>query len=224
MTAQCVVDRNPVGDGSRLCRVCTQALARDLHAVPDLVADLLITLSRQDRIAPQRNVGRSSTTPLVFDVVASRELRALHFYLSSWVRCLAEDNGIEARPENNATACAAWLVEHLALARRHDAADDIKYELHRAVVSARQATDIHEVSSRFPVGPCPRIIDAAFCDGEVLATITTDTGTAPPTMACLRCEHVWPPESWLRAGKQIRNRRDETGWRPRPRMLAQDAG
>lgn len=213
---QCGLDDRPTPDGARLCRACTTRLARDLDAVPELVADLLITVSRQDHVQatqPRRGGG----TPLAFNAGASDELTDLRYYLGSWARCMAEDLGLTFDTPDTPAAHATWLTGRLRLIRHHGAADDLSTEIGHAVAHARRAVDVEPVASRFLVGPCPRILDAAFCDGDVLATITT-TRDEPPTMACLRCEHVWRAEQWLRAGKQIKNRLDETGWKPKPRQ------
>lgn len=218
----CAIDRRSVADGARLCRHCTAELRRDLEAVPDLVADLLVTLSRQDHIAPGRP-GRSAETPLVYNDGAARELASLHFYLSSWARCIADDTGLSLGGVTAAAAAYAdWLLEHLNAVRRHDAAADLACEIYNVVRDARRATDLAAVSSRFLVGPCPLVADGAFCDGDVLATITT-SADEPPTMTCLRCEYVWEAHQWLRAGKRIKNRRDEIDWKPRPRRPREDA-
>lgn len=217
--AKCLIDDRRVPDGARLCRGCTDKLSRDLEAVPDLVADLLITVSRQDHVQAAQP-GRSAGTPLVFNPGASEELADLRYYLATWTGRMAAHLGVELDIEDQPVAYAAWLGRFLRVIRHHDDAAQLSTEIHRAVAAARHAVDLAPVSSRFPVGPCPRIIEGGwFCDGDVLATITT-VADEPPTMTCLRCEHVWRAEQWLRAGKQIKNRSDETGWRPRPRSRA----
>lgn len=220
--SSCQIDDRKVGDGARLCRRCTSDLERDLDAVPDIVADLLITVSRQDHVQAAQ-AGRAPGTPLAFNVDASRELTDLAAALNYWTRRYAVALGVTAPPDTNPTACAGWLLRLRRVIRHHDSAGRFSTDVHAAIRAARHATDLAPVSSRFPVGPCPQIVDAQFCDGTVLATITT-TADEPPTMTCLRCQCVWPAEQWLRAGKRIKRRRDETGWRPPRRVLAEASG
>ncbi|GAA4845570.1 hypothetical protein GCM10023201_41090 [Actinomycetospora corticicola] len=217
----CLLDQRPTGDGGHLCRGCTDRLRRDLDAVPDIVSELLVTVSRQDHVQPVR-AGRSTATPLVYNPDASDELTDLAYLLGSWSRCMADDLGMKLEvPDTPDTpaAHAAWLALRLRVIRHHPAVDDLAGEIGHAVARGRRAVDVHDVASRFLVGPCPQLTDGWFCDGDVQATITT-TRDEPPTMACLRCHHTWRAEQWLRAGKLIANRRDEIGWRPPARTRA----
>jgi hypothetical protein len=71
--------------GTTICRPCTADLRRWLERVPSLSGDLLVTLTRQDRVAvPQP--GGSGEAPLPFHVRASEALDDLQRVLGFWAQ------------------------------------------------------------------------------------------------------------------------------------------
>lgn len=197
----------PVADGAELCAGCTTRLRRELRSIPELVEDLHITLARCDRLTVRQH-GRGSETPVPWKSPASAALADLHAYLTSWVRCIAEETGLPLRRlVDTSPACAAWLCHHLPVVRHHQAAGDLLTEIERATTKARAVTDLPPNSSRFLVGPCPEVYDSTIhCDGEVWANIPTTTDI-PALLRCRICTTSWDTTRWYRAGERILARR-----------------
>ena len=132
--------RRTVADGAPICSHCGATLAEQLQSVPDLLDDLLVTISRQDRIGAGGVAGPPDEQPAPrLDV--TRALDALVGEITTWARDLSETHGltipVPGRPAqdarlHSAARAADWLAEHVHLIRVHPAA----LEAHRALTAA----------------------------------------------------------------------------------------
>jgi len=137
-----------------LCTTCRNTLTADLRAVPDLLGDLEVTISRQDHIgSDETRHGGSDEHPLPLRIGPMEARRDLHATLISWAWHIATRNGATVtttwfEPANLARYLAAriYAVDSDPLAGA--CADEIGY----AVVLSRRTVD-KPLQHRF-AGPC----------------------------------------------------------------------
>lgn len=210
-----------------LCRTCTKQLKRDLIDLPALADDLDVTLTRQDRVTPANDGGRSAETPLPLSLHASDALAAIRATLTSW--CLLTCDEMGAHPPrdkipNLALHLLGWLGDLVKHPAAGDLADEIR-KLHLRGHAVLQPKD----RARITVGPCPMVIDPDTdqesatgvgdpCPGQVTAIIPADSDD-PPVMRCGACRHEWDSSQWLRAGMRIVGRQEAI---ERQRRLARE--
>lgn len=175
---------NPARDGF-LCDQCFATLRRDLAAVPELLQDLEITISRQDRIGDDTNGRRSAEIPLPLRLTAMEARRDLSATLAYWVQQLAPPAQLPG-PADPPDIFASWLSEHLAAVavdkRAGDCADEIGY----AVITARRAID--KPLQPAYAGPCQH------CTTDLYAKPTAPTVTCE---GCTRTYDVADRRKWL---------------------------
>jgi len=162
LTNGCQVCSAPCGDAAYLCRAHTEDLALDLAAVPALLAELDITLTRQDRIAAERHGGRSADRPLPYNARAAAKASDLNTTLNAWaldVARLAEDerDRLVEHHYSDTAAVAAWLGRNLHTLRLHVDAGQAHDEITNAVREARRAID--RPLERIFAGPCSEPLD-----------------------------------------------------------------
>jgi hypothetical protein len=87
-TVECGHCSRPVKDGLGLCTTCTDALVRDLRAVPGLVDDLGVTRAGQARTSSPQPGGRSADTPLPIRVGTGRVSRRDYWPIDERVAAL----------------------------------------------------------------------------------------------------------------------------------------
>lgn len=144
--AGCGVCSSPTGDGGRLCRTHTDDLQRDLHAIPELVQELEVTITRQARITAEKHGGRSAERPLPWNLHASDKATELNATINAWaldVSRLAEDerDRLAEHHYTDTPAVAAWLARNLHTLRQHQEAGQAYDELTNAVREARRSVD-----------------------------------------------------------------------------------
>lgn len=140
-----------------MCGGCQAELARALNAVPEVVAELETTLSRQT--SRTTSGGRSSETALPYDARASEVLYVLRSALVGWVRQLQEAQP-EQWPGDTPQGMAAWLSERLQRLVRHPAAQEAHGEIVTAVAAAQRVTD--RPAERQFAGRCPSCGEALY--------------------------------------------------------------
>lgn len=209
VTCQC---GRPV-DGATLCNGCTAALVADLQAVPDLAAELDVTLARQARFG-ERNGGRSAEKPLPYDVRASEAGWVLRNTLTTWARVIVEEwgqngaqrhgDGLTAPGRYPGTSqdvmtaeMALWLTGHINHIRTHPAAGEASEEIRGAVQQARDAVDAPANRARIPIGPCPE----PDCTGHLTAYIPAQPDR-PAAMTCGQ-GHTWDTLHWRSIGRRV---------------------
>jgi hypothetical protein len=138
-----VIDGQPT-DGAVLCGACVAKLQARLGHVPALVAELEVTITRQDRTTASKVGGRGSETPSPYNERASDTGAQLRDRLSLWARAVAEHFGASvphAEPRNIAVVAAQWLMEHPWTVAGYPAAGDLFEEISDDVRAAFQVID-----------------------------------------------------------------------------------
>lgn len=146
--SECVRCTAPAA-GMSLCSTCGIALRIELTDVPDLLANLDITRSRQDQLRlPFDHGPRDSEVPLPFRPHVSEVVWVLHHTLDSWATTLGQDT-----PGATTSDLALWLLGHLDLVRMCPEADQLADEVTAAIHQARRAIDRPD-DRRLFLGPC----------------------------------------------------------------------
>lgn len=158
--------------GLYLCRAHTDVLAAILAGVPDLVTELDVTVTRQNRTTSERHGARSSTRPLPWNEHAAAVAADLATVVNRATLTVA---GSEQDERDRLTEVAAydtanlarWLRRNLALVRRSPDAGIVLAEVDDAVRLARRAVD-KPPESVF-AGPCHvTVADGhTVCRGDV---------------------------------------------------------
>jgi hypothetical protein len=215
--SQCQKCGARTGDNAQLCRKHAARLVRQLSQVPALVNDLIVTITRQDRLASHSETKSSADTPLAWNESASHAMVDLNATLNGWALAVAQVLGdnhdgdpltTTRVPAHDTTAVARWLHRHILALIAHPEAGRAHTELNATVRRARDATDRPDIRARFAVGPCPEDVDNHPCGGQVWAHIPVDE-SRPALMVCTEhdtCGAAWNTSQWLRAGGRILRR------------------
>lgn len=137
---QCDLCGADVGDLAHVCTRCAQGLQHDLAAVPELVDELDVVLTRQARMGAGGGGSRSSEPPLPFDVTASAVGGDLAAVLGVWCALVVDQRGLAA-PLPGSAACARWLARHIEWLRHHVAGGEAVTEVRDAVRAVRRLID-----------------------------------------------------------------------------------
>lgn len=152
-TENCQRCARPTGDGARLCMACHDTLTVDLRQVRELIADLLVTRTKQDAInSRQARVSGSRERPLGFRpgaMVAADELAAvLRFWARTMAAAWAQRMSVRVQWDveplivpDDAEGCATWLLRHPHTIRLTDGAADMVDQIGYAIGKARRTTD-----------------------------------------------------------------------------------
>lgn len=135
---------------AQVCGACSEELRRALAAVPDLAADLDVTLSRQTSTGGAG--ARGIEVPLPYDPRATEAAGVLRSALVGWVRVLQDDHA-ETWPADTLTDMSRWLLERHQRLVGHAVADEAVDEIRAAVRAAQRVVD-RAPGSQF-AGPCP---------------------------------------------------------------------
>ncbi|MFC9769406.1 hypothetical protein [Rhodococcus jostii] len=114
-----------------------------LREMPELVEELAVTVTRQDRIGTPGSAGkkRGEEQPLPFNVTAAEAADDLHTTLVAWVRHVCESRRVDYDGLDGTLGVARWLDRNIiALAMTEgsgEAFDEVQYAMRRA----RWATD-----------------------------------------------------------------------------------
>lgn len=133
-----------------ICDQCTRLLTRALADIPELVADLTITLARQDQIG-ERSTGRVTERPVPYHATAAVVLRDIHATLATVVRALQTETP-EPWPADDSPALAAWLRQRTSRISTHPAADETLHAIQ--TVTARGWRTIDAPTPRIYAGTC----------------------------------------------------------------------
>lgn len=162
-------------DGAGLCALCATTLADILRTVPDLLDELLVTMSRQDRLtAGGGHRGKFAETPLPVNLAVAAVVGRLSDELNIWAAELVETHGFDvANPPRRvahmgpigpvlqpttpavdlARHAALWLADHVRHLRAHPDVAEAHRRITATVDAAVHAIDRHE--SNLFIGPCP---------------------------------------------------------------------
>lgn len=169
--ATCAVDGRPTE--LMLCNGCLDALKAELRAIPDLVAQLEVTLTRQARIG-ERNGPRSTETPLPYHAGASVDLETITTTLAMWCRTIAQKRGVRLDADIQPVELSRWLLRYPTEAAQLEDAHELVENIHAMTKAARRTIDL--APDRRFLGPCDDC-------GEDLYIWTTP-GRLPETVHC----------------------------------------
>jgi hypothetical protein len=135
-----------------LCRRCAETLLRDLSALPWLLKDLRVTISRQDRIGDTSGPsGAETPLPLRLDPVEVK--RDLHATLAAWAQHIAgKFDGLPPGVIWTEIRLAAWLIGHFGAILTDVSAGQLADEIGYARMSVQRCID--QPPEKVFVGPC----------------------------------------------------------------------
>lgn len=167
----CGVCSAPVGDTGRLCRTHTDGLRIDLADVPDLVAELEITRTRQNRTSAEKHGARSTTRPLPWNEHTAQKAFELNATLNAWaldVSKLGEDERDRLAPVHHTDTAevARWIARNLSTLRMHAEAGTAHEEITDAIHQARRSID--KPQDQVTYGPCKNELDSGVLCEEFL--------------------------------------------------------
>jgi hypothetical protein len=150
------------------CATCVATLRRDLSAIPDLIADLMTTISRQDKIGDQTGP-RGSERPLPLRLGPMEGRRDLADTLANWAMevhgGIAQGNASVGGAFFVPARLAAYLLDHLLDITAHPDAGDCADEIGYAVITAQRAID-KPLQAQY-AGPC----EAEGCGADLYARL-----------------------------------------------------
>lgn len=153
-----------------VCKRCMAELREHLEEIPDLTANLEISITRQAAI------GRAGKPGLPWDERASRAEAQLHNALAGWVRILVGDTW----PADTIPAMAQWLIKRLPAIRQHGAGAEGVRDIGAAVRHGWDACD--RVPPHIPLGLCGAETDPGiYCPEQLHARPDA------VTVECRRC-------------------------------------
>lgn len=190
---KCVKCATP-SPGLALCAHCATALKIDLVDVPDLLANLDITRSKQDQlISPYDHGPRSAEIPLPYKPHIGEVVWVLHNTLATWVDTITPANSTRAVTQPT-PALARRLVTHLDNLQRRDDAGQALDELTHVIRYARAAID-RPGDQRLILGPCST--------GPCMATVYGQPGrTLANCPACGAQHNIAYRQNWMRQAAQ----------------------
>ena len=133
-----------------VCTTCAHRLRTALADVPDLDAELVVTLTRQDRPATTSRGPRHVDPPLPYRISTSIIRDALAHTLRTWTRTINGTTLTATTPE-----LAQWLTDHVDAIRHHPAGGTAVDELCAAIGAARDEVHGPARTPRMLAGHCP---------------------------------------------------------------------
>jgi hypothetical protein len=164
-----------------ICKICLQALRRDLGDIPALIDDLHTTLSRQDTIGASSG-RRASEASLPWKEAASEALWVLISTVMTWCREF-QDNGASPFPEAP-LAAARWLLTNSSHVASREGAGKAVDEIAAAVKQGYAAID--RPADRLLAGQCSADTDDGECTEFLYAHVDGD-GNAVHITKCRAC-------------------------------------
>ena len=196
----CALCGRPQPDTAVACKPCADRIGRQLHAIAELVPDARAVAARQTRRgAPVRDSGFER--PLPFDTKAAAKLDAAQNALTTWVRHIAEERGLDVPAGADPLLTAArWLVDQVEWCRHRDEVSEVAQD---ASACLRVLNGIVEPprEKRY-AGPCnTRDDDGEVCGTDLYAKAGADVAVC---RACGWEYDVDAQQAWMR--EQVRDR------------------
>lgn len=195
--------RRTTPDGTPVCGHCWDQLARRL---PDVIDQLLVTLTRQDHLGGNGGRGKGAEQPLPVRLDVGLVLDAVSGELIGWARDLVEiyrmtvpDPPRSAHPQLTLAAYAArFLAEHVGQLRTHPAAREAYRALSNALAEAEAKIDRPE--PHLFIGRCDIVRDRELCGANLYAP------QEATSTRCPRCRTTFTdvPERWDAALLKLR--------------------
>jgi hypothetical protein len=155
---ECPVCERPVRD-SVLCKYCTGTVTTCLAEVPDLLAELEVTTTRQAVGGPRSTAGRSAETPLPYGDRASDAAKQLTGTLTLWARVITPGT-------YTALTAATHLRTHIHDLARHALAEKAYDQITAARAHAYDVIDRRP--DLVPAGQCGTELDDGSTCREIL--------------------------------------------------------
>ena len=205
----CPIDDVPIKDMAYLCHGCTGQVRDALQAIPELMDELAIMLTKRAKVVQYRTTASTSVDegkPMVYSEAASRAKSDLKAVLAGWARYVHEerpDRGVIGYTEadgqqvpiygevpgtpltcrDTTTSISGWLIQYLPWLRRQD----ISPEMHREVVG--EVNHIRRLIDAPPatqyIGICGFRWQDVTCTAELWCPVGADEAT------CRTCGVVW---------------------------------
>lgn len=195
----------PLQDVDSACAECIRHTRRRLAKQPELALELELTMTRQSKMQPDNDGGRSAETPVPFAPVAAALIHGQRATLVAWCKLIAEE-GIAPLPEDEIGSMAATIAASLPVLRRHEAAGELVAEIRRLTDRIIEVIDLPKNRLQFEAGLCPEVVDDGHCPGLVVVTIPNDDGEGTPLARCGVCKTQWTADQWLRMGHRMQQR------------------
>jgi hypothetical protein len=197
----------PVDRKSVLCNHCCERVVRDVRETGAGHLQLEHALT-STRTPVERVAGRGELPLPIRMIVVEVRSQILHD-LRWWCTWVAEQRGLTGKANpRHAMGMASWLVTHIDWLARQDEVLALREVMagHRRTVRALR--DIPADRTKFPVGPCPELVDVddgqAWCSGVVFAHIPAELDR-PASLRCKACGKTWE-RGWARVGERILRR------------------
>lgn len=176
----------PMPDSCTLCPGCTDETWAALRQVRDLAAELLLTVTRQDRIGEEQEGRRSAEQPLPWKEPAAEAAWVLQSVLAAWARVLAQAGGSPPPARAAAPELARWLLRYRETFRRHPDAAACADEIQDCVRLAQRSIDRPQV--QVYRGPCLDCRADLYCTPTAAMIVCRDCG---------RCYDAAARRAWL---------------------------
>lgn len=179
-------------DQGLACATCTGRIEQELRAIPELVRELDVTLSKQDRIGTSGKSGKGTAhlkAPVNLGALQARAY--LYDILIPWAYALG------GNPPVDSTHAASVILYHIDAVRWHQQVGLLLEQLTTATRQARQVID--RPAERRYLGQCAVPL-AEFteeerpCDGELYARPDATDVRCP---ACAITHDVADRRTWL---------------------------
>lgn len=177
MASLCSTCTRPVQNGF-LCSTCTDSLADDLQQVTDLLVELEVTRTRQDRIG-ESSIRRVGESVLPWKEPAAEAYWVLSTTVLVWVRLVVDRLGHDPTDlvGDDPGTWSKWLIRHINGLRLLPVAGECADEVGNAIDVALRAVD--RPPTLVFVGPCAVLLDGVECPAELYAHSGADTVTCP---------------------------------------------
>ncbi|MGV9676195.1 hypothetical protein ACWDSJ_13020 [Nocardia sp. NPDC003482] len=121
-----------------LDRAAVRDLGELLREIPDLVVDLLDSVTRQARLGRRERQRHSGAQQLPYHPAAVEASDRLHAVLVSWVRLTCEHRGLDYDGPTATPGLARWLDRHLIALAMTPGAEDAPAQIRAAVEAANR--------------------------------------------------------------------------------------
>lgn len=175
--ADCAIPtcRRPIADTAYVCLTCAEALETRLRAAADLLAEMTVTITRQDRLGDDGRIRLGShEPPIPFRWNAADALAAITNTINTWARTIAQR--VHADPPTNLDDLTRWVAGRTTWARYEPDAATMFDELDYAAGLVFRTVD----------RPAPRV-DAGTCLADTGGQTCHGRLSAPPGASVIRC-------------------------------------
>jgi hypothetical protein len=184
--------------GTHLCAGCTQALARDLGALPQLYEQCGRLLGGGDRAPTAERTGGGPLPGLPFNESAADARAAIVTLTASWSGLVAEQRRVTP-PPRTVPDLAQFLLRHLSWLLAHPAAAEFGREIGETADAARRVVDLNSLR-RIRVGSCVE----QGCAGSLAALVRTGGTMLSAEVVCsAEPAHRWAAQEWAQLGRRL---------------------